>query len=299
MIVNSDRDTLPSWNDGLTKQSIINFLKSTSTEGSEYIKPEERIAVFDNDGTLWVEQPAPVQVDFMFRAFLKATREDPSLADKQPYKAIIEKDRTYLSQVVEQRPDTILDLENALAHVWGGKTPDEFEEEVKKFINTAKHVRFSVCYTDLVYKPMLELFELLRTYEYRIFVCSSGGRDFMRVIAEKSWGISKENVIGTAPEFEYKKGSLKRMNKVISGISLGPGKVEHIFAHTGRLPVFAAGNGDGDIEMMDCAKFKLLINHDDTKREYSYDKGAERALNIAKDKDYKIVSIKNDWKEIF
>jgi phosphoglycolate phosphatase-like HAD superfamily hydrolase len=298
-MVNSDKDKLPSWNDGLTKQSIINFLKSTSTKGPEYIEPEDRIATFDNDGTLWVEQPAPVQVDFMFRAFLKASREDSSLADKQPYKAIIEKDRNYLSQVVEQRPDTVWDLENALVRVWGGKTSDEFEEEVKKFINTAKQVKFSVYYTDLVYRPMLELLDLLRTYGYRIFLCASGDRDFIRVMAEETWGISKENVIGMAPEFKYKKGSLKRMNKVHGGISLGPGKVEHIFAHTGRLPVFAAGNSDGDIEMLDCAKFKLLVKHDDAQREYSYDKGAERALNTAKDKDYKIVSIKNDWKEIF
>jgi phosphoserine phosphatase len=298
-MINSDNDRLTSWNNGLTKQSIIDFLNSTVEDGSNYIKPEDRIATFDNDGTLWVEQPIPVQADFIFQALLKSSLKDPSLANQQPYKAIIEKDNKYLSLILEQQPDAIMDLERAIARQWSGTTPNEFEYEVKKFLTTAKHLKFNVNYKDMIYKPMLELFDLLKSYKYRIFICSGGGRDFMRVIAEETWGIHKENVIGTAPEYEYQNGTLKRTKKIIGGISLGPGKVEHIFASTGRLPVIAAGNADGDIEMLDSAKYKLLLSHDDHEREYAYNDGAQKALNNAKDKDYTVISIKNDWKKIF
>ena len=121
----------------------------------------------------------------------------------------------------------------------------------------------------------------------------------MRIISEDAWGVFKENVIGLAPEYEYRNGTLIRLGKVLGGIALGPGKVEHIYARTGRLPVFAAGNGDVDIEMLESAKFRLFINHDDDKREYAYKSGAERIFALAKEKDYTIVSMKNDWKKIF
>ena len=146
---------------------------------------------------------------------------------------------------------------------------------------------------------MLELFELLNDYKYRVFVCSGGGRDFMRVISEETWGIYKENVIGSASEYEYKNNSLIRLDKVLGGITLGPGKVEHIYARTGRLPIFAGGNGDVDIEMLESAKFRLFINHDDNEREYAYNNGAEKILKIAQENEYTIVSMKNDWIDIF
>jgi phosphoserine phosphatase len=190
-------------------------------------------------------------------------------------------------------------LEGAFAREWSGKTPDEFEAEVKEFFATVKQEKFAANFTKLVYKPILELFDLLKNYEYRVFVCSGGGRDFMRVISEETWGIFKENVIGTASQYEYNKGTLTRVDKALGGIALGPGKVEHIFAQTGRLPVFAAGNGDVDIEMLEPAKFRLFIHHDDEEREYAYENGAEKLFAIAKEKDYTIVSMKNDWNEIF
>jgi len=294
-----DDNKLKSWNNGSIKNSIVDFLRSTVEDGSDYIKPEDRIATFDNDGTLWVERPIPVQADFMFHSFKKSAQQDPSLACQQPYKAILENDSAFISDILKQSPDAIMSLEKAMARAWNGKTPKEFELEVKEFIKTAKHLKFSVFYTDLVYKPMLELFDLLKHYNYRIFVCSGGGRDFMRVIAEDTWDIHKENVIGTAPEYEYKNGELRRITKVLGGISLGPGKVEHIFARTGRLPVFAAGNSNCDMDMLNCAKYKLVVNHDDHEREYSYDKGAGKLINNAKKYDFNILSMKKDWKVIF
>ena len=221
------------------------------------------------------------------------------MVDKQPYKAIIEKDETFFQSVIEQRPESIMALEDALSRQWAGKTPDEFDMEVKEFFKTVKPERFASKFTDLVYKPMLELFDLLKDYKYRVFVCSGGGRDFMRVISEDTWGIFKENVIGTASEYEYNNGSLKRLNNVLGEIALGPGKVEHIFARTGRLPVFAGGNSDVDIEMLESARFRLFINHDDDEREFKYKDGAEKIFKIATENDYTIVSMKNDWKNIF
>jgi phosphoserine phosphatase len=170
---------------------------------------------------------------------------------------------------------------------------------VKEFFATVKPDKFATNFTELVYKPMLELFDLLKDYEYRVFICSGGGRDFMRIISEETWGVFKENIIGSASKYEYNNGILKRLDKVLGGIALGSGKVEHIFARTGRLPVFAGGNSDLDIEMLESAKFRLFINHDDDEQEYSYENGAEKILEIAKEKDYTLVSMKNDWKEIF
>ena len=241
----------------------------------------------------------PVQLDFLFRVFAAAAQNDPSLAGKEPYKAILERDGTFFQKALEQDSKAIMALEGAFAREWSGKTPDEFEAEVKEFFATVKQEKFAANFTDLVYKPILQLFDLLKSYEYRVFVCSGGGRDFMRIISEETWGIFKENVIGTASEYDYHKGTLMRLDKVLGGIALGPGKVEHIFAQTGRLPVFAVGNGDVDLEMLESAKFRLFIHHDDGEREYAYENGAEKLCTIAKEKKYTIVSMKNDWNEIF
>ncbi len=299
MLLISNGEKLKSWNDGPVKQSIINFLNSSVKLGPTYIEPENRIATFDNDGTLWAEKPMPVQLNFIFRAFIKTAKKDPSLMNKQPYKSIIEQDKDFFHNVLIQNPDALMSLEKAMAREWTGKTTDEFESEVIEFFKTVKPAKYATNFTELVYKPILELFELLRAYEYRVFVCSGGGRDFMRTISEDAWGVFKENVIGLAPEYEYSNGTLIRLGKVLGGIALGPGKVEHIYARTGRLPVFAAGNGDVDIEMLESSKFRLFINHDDDKREYAYKSGAERIFALAKENDYTIVSMKNDWKKIF
>jgi phosphoserine phosphatase len=281
------------------KDSIFDFLNSSIEEGSHYIKPEDRIATFDNDGTLWAEKPMPVQLNFISRAFVKTVQKDPSLIDEQPYKAILMRDENFFRKAREQDPEAIKFLEDAMAREWAGSTPNDFEAEVLEFFATVKPEKYAKNFTDLVYKPILELFELLKDYEYRVFVCSGGGNDFMRIISEKSWGIFKENVIGSATDYKYHNGILKRNDKVLGGIALGPGKVEHIYSRTGRLPVFAVGNGDVDIEMLESAKFRLFIKHDDEEREYAYINGAERMLNIAEKNNYTNVSMKNDWKEIF
>ncbi len=294
-----NRNKLKSWNNGPAKQNIIEFLDSSIEEGPNYIKPEDRIATFDNDGTLWAEKPIPVQLNFLFLAFAKTAKNNPSLVDEQPYKALLEGDTNFFRNAIALNPEAIRTLEIAFAKQWAGKTPAEFENDVKNFYATEKPLKFGSNFKELVYKPMLELFDLLNEYKYRIFVCSGGGRDFMRVISEETWGIYKENVIGSASEYEYKNNALIRLDTVLERMTLGPGKVEHIYARTGRLPVFAVGNGDVDIEMLESAKFRLFIKHDDEEREYAYQDGAEKISKIASEKQYTIVSMKNDWKNIF
>ena len=291
---------LRSWNEGSAKEAIIEFVRSATTEGgSGFVQPADRIATFDNDGTLWVEQPAPPQFDFVFRWWAEEVQADPSLASRQPYKALIDKDQAFFQGVATQDPTVVATLVEAFARSWTGTTPDAFEAEVRNWVATVKQPKFGVGYTELVYQPMLELFDLLKANDFRVFVCSGGGRDFMRVIAEDLWGIHKENVIGSAPEYEYTDGRLVRGATILGGLALGPGKPEHIFARTGRLPVFAGGNPDVDVEMLECARFAVLVNHHDEDREFAYSAGAEKSLAIAEARGWTVVSMKYDWSRVF
>jgi phosphoglycolate phosphatase-like HAD superfamily hydrolase len=290
---------LASWSDGPARQAIIDFVTSATTSGAGLLPVAERIATFDNDGTLWVEQPLPPQFDFVFRRWGEEVQADPSLADKQPYKAIITKDPSFLAGVATQDPEVIRTLLEAFARSWEGTTPEEFDAQVREWLQTVKQPKLGVPYIELVYKPMLELIDYLRAHEFRVFVVSGGGRDFMRVFAEEAWGIFKENVIGTAAEYSYADGKIVRGEHAVGGLDVRAGKPEHIFATTGRLPMFAGGNADVDIEMLEVARFSVLVNHDDDEREFAYTSGAEASLTKAKDLGWTVVSIKNDWTTVF
>jgi phosphoserine phosphatase len=290
---------LASWNDGPAKQAIVDFVKAATTPGSAFIDVADRIATFDNDGTLWVEQPLPPQFDFVFRRWAEEIRADPSLADQQPYKAVIARDPAFFAGIATQDPDVVGSLLKAFARSWAGTTPEDFDAQVREWLQTVKQPKLGVPYIQLVYKPMLELLDLLRANDFRVFVCSGGGRDFMRVFAEETWGIYKENVIGTAAEYTYSDGKITRGEHALGTLDVGPGKPEHIFAQTGRLPVFAGGNADVDIEMLTAARFSVLVNHDDEAREFAYTSGAERSLAQAKEQGWTVVSMKNDWSTVF
>jgi haloacid dehalogenase-like hydrolase len=290
---------LASWNDGQVKDSILGFVDRVTTDGPDFVPAADRVAAFDNDGTLWVEQPLPPQFDFVFGKWAEEVKQDPSLAAKQPYKALIDKDPAFLQAVATQDPHAIEALLQAFARSWAGTTPEEFDSQVQAWLASAKQPKLGMSYLDLVYKPMLELFELLREHEFRIFVCSGGGRDFMRVFAEDTWGVLKENVIGSAPEYSYADGTITRGAEVLGALDLGPGKPEHIFAQTGRLPVFAGGNADVDIEMLTSARFALLVDHDDADREFAYTKSAAASLAKAKEQGWTVVSMKDDWNTVY
>jgi phosphoserine phosphatase len=290
---------LPGWKDGAAKRAIVAFVEACTNPGPGFVATADRIATFDNDGTLWVEQPAPPQFDFLLRTWAVEAQADPSLAIKQPYKAILEHDMAFFAGLAVQDPTVVASLESAMARSWTGTTPDVFEDQVRDWVTTVKQPRFGVGYTTLVYQPMLELFAYLRANDFRVFVCSGGGRDFMRVFAEETWGIFREDVIGSAPGYRYADGQLARTDEILGGLALGPGKPEHIYARTGRLPVFAGGNADVDIEMLEVASFGLLVSHDDAEREYAYTKGAERSLAAAAEHGWTVVSMKDDWSTVF
>jgi phosphoglycolate phosphatase-like HAD superfamily hydrolase len=290
---------LLSWNDGPAKQAIVDFVTSTTTAGPGFVEVADRIATFDNDGTLWVEQPLPPQFDFVFRKWAEEIQEEPSLAGQQPYKAIVEKDPAFFAALAVQDPEAVEPLLAAFARSWAGTAPEEFDAQVRNWLQTVKQPKLDVLYVELVYKPMLELLDLLKAHEFRVFVVSGGGRDFMRVFAEETWGIPKENVIGTAAEYKYTDGKIVRAGHVLGSLDVGPGKPEHIFAQTGRMPVFAGGNADVDIEMLSAAKFALLVSHDDEEREFAYINGAERSLAEATELGWTVASMKDDWSAVF
>jgi phosphoserine phosphatase len=290
---------LDSWKDGPAKRAILDFVTATTTEGPEFVSPADRIASFDNDGTLWVEQPLPPQFDFVFRRWAEEVKVDPSLAERQPYKGLVEKDMTFLEGVATQDPEVVGTLLEAFARTWAGSTPEQFDAEVRDWLRTVKQPALGVPYIELVYQPMLELLDYLRANDFRVFVCSGGGRDFMRVFAEEAWGIHKENVIGTAAEYTYADGRIVRAEQALGSLDVGPGKPEHLFAQTGRTPVFAGGNADVDIEMLEAASFSLLVDHDDAEREFAYTKGGERSLARASELGWTVVSMKDEWSTVF
>ena len=265
----------------------------------DYVPPADRIAAFDNDGTLWVEQPAPAQTGLLLGKIVEQVKADPSLAAQEPYKAIVTKDPAYMQALAQQVPEAVIAFLKGVGKAWEGTTPAEYEAEVQAFLAAAKHPRYGGPWTDLVYQPMLELFDLLRENGWRVFVCSGGGRDFMRVFSEETWGIFRENVIGSAPEFAYEDGQLVRRNALHGNIALGPGKPEHIYARTGRTALFAGGNGDVDLEMLQEARFRLVIVHDDDEREYTYKAAAEKLLAAGRQGGWTMVSMKDDWETVF
>ena len=290
---------LPSWNDGPAKQAVLDFITSATTPGPDFIAVADRIAAFDNDGTLWSEQPLAPQFDFVFRRWGEEVKADPSLASTQPYKALVEHDMGFFTGIGTQDPATIQTLLTAFSRSWAGSTPENFDAEVRVWLENVEQPKFKVPYIELVYKPMLELIEHLKANDFRIFVCSGGGRDFMRVFAEETWGIHKENVIGTAAEYHYTDGRITRGEEVFGGLDIGPGKPEHIFAQTGRLPAFAGGNADVDIEMLESAQFALIIKHDDNEREFDYTTGSDRSFELAAKHGWTVVSIKSDWNSVY
>jgi phosphoserine phosphatase len=291
---------LQSWKDGPAKQAILGFVTGVVTEGgADFVPASDRIASFDNDGTLWVEQPLPPQFDFVFRRWAEEVKRHPSMAQEEPYKALLEKDLGFLEGIATQEPEVVASLLEAFGRTWAGTTPEEFDAQVREWLANVKQPTLGVPYAELVYQPMLELLDYLKANEFRVFVCSGGGREFMRVFAEETWDIHKENVIGTAAEYTYADGRIVRAKHALGGLDIGPGKPEHIFAQTGRLPLFAGGNADVDIEMLESAKFSLLVNHDDAEREFEYVKGAERSLEKAKELGWTVASMKDEWKTVF
>jgi phosphoglycolate phosphatase-like HAD superfamily hydrolase len=308
-------ENLSSWNDGASKSAVLDFVKQVTTSGSPtFIPPADRIVTFDNDGTLWLEKPLYIQLQHGLQAIGKAAAEKPELRARQPFKAVYEKDMAWLGKAAADYakgdPSSVFILVSGLTEVLEGVTVESFMAEVKEFLSNAQDPRFKKAYKQLTYKPMVELVHYLQENGFQVFITSGGGRDFIRAVSEEIYNIPRSMVIGSTVNFKYAEDSqgvtqVMRTKEIEQPIDDGPGKPPHIHRAIGRRPIMAAGNSDGDIHMLKYARghkapsLALLVHHDDAEREYAYDGGSEKALQLAAQDGWVVVSMKNDWKTVF
>src|SRR5262245_25585775 len=301
-------DPLPSWNDGRAKRAILDFVAAVTQGSADFIPVPERIATFDNDGTLWIEQPMYTQLAFALDRVAALAPMHPEWRDQQPFKAALERDLPALAQSGEHAMVELLTATHA------GMTVAEFETIVTDWLATARHPRFQRPYTELVYQPMLELLAFLRANGFQTFIVSGGGIEFMRPWTERVYGIPPEKVVGSSikTRFEMRDGVplLFRLPEV-SFVDDKAGKPVGINAHIGRRPVAAFGNSDGDLEMLQWAtlagdrrRFGLIVHHTDAEREYAYDRHShfgrlDLALDAAAVNSWTVVDMKADWNRIF
>ena len=302
-------DPLPSWNDGSAKSAIVAFVGDITDEsGPDFVPAAERIATFDNDGTLWAEQPVYFQFAFAMDRVKALAPEHPEWRDTQPFQAVIEGDREALAASGEKG------LLEIVAATHAGMTTDEFSAVVADWFATARHPRFDRPYTELAYQPMLELLAYLRAEGFKTFIVSGGGIEFMRVFTERVYGIPPEQVVGSSGVVKFELGPdgkpVLLKGAEIEFVDDGPGKPVGINRFIGRRPIMAFGNSDGDLQMLqwttagDGLRFAGLVHHTDAEREWAYDRDShigrlDKALDEANAKGWTVVDMRNDWKTIF
>jgi phosphoserine phosphatase len=296
-------DPLSSWNDGKAKQSIVAFVEKVTTPGSpDFVPPAERIATFDNDGTLWAEKPTIFQFFFALDRVKELAPQHPEWKNKEPFASLLKGD---VKTALKGGQKAILEIVMA---THAGMTTMEFEKIVKDWIAKARHPQTKRLYTEMVYQPMLELLAFLRANGFKTFIVSGGGIEFMRPWADAVYGIPPEQIVGSSikTKFEMRSGGpvLVRLPEMNFSDDK-EGKPVGINSHIGRRPVAAFGNSDGDLQMLQWttaglgARFALLVHHTDAEREYAYDKCATNALDEAEAKGWTVVDMKHDWKFIY
>ncbi len=288
-------DQLPSWADGQAKIRILEFLRSVTEPGDSFVPESKRVAAFDIDGTLWCEKPIRPQADFLLRRWKEMLQAHPGLARRQPWKAVAEGNQKTIAGILADVPG----LTKGVTDAYAGMSVGAFKKAVRAFFEIGRHPALVVPYTNLVYRPMRELIALLDESGFQVYICSSGGRDFVRGVSWRLFSVPTERVIGSGATLEYRHGKVYRLKVVEQPIDDGPGKPVHIWARTGRRPLLAAGNADGDVAMLETAQFSLLIRHDDAEREFAYDSGAEQALAAAKERGWTVASMRNDFAVVF
>ncbi len=305
----AENDPLPSWNDGTSKAAITTFVKAVTEKSSpDYVKPGERIAVFDNDGTLWSEQPVYFQLFFAMDRVKEMAAEHPEWKNQQPFQAVLAGDMKALADLGEKG------LMELIMATHAGMTTDEFAGIVQDWVETALHPTLRKPYTELVFKPMLELLDYLRANNFKTYIVSGGGIEFMRPWVEGVYGIPPEQVVGssivTKFEMREEKTVLIREPKV-NFIDDKAGKPVGINQHIGRRPIFAFGNSDGDLQMLQWTtlagagkRFAGIVHHTDAEREFAYDRDShigrlDKALDEAKANGWTVVNMKKEWKVIY
>jgi phosphoglycolate phosphatase-like HAD superfamily hydrolase len=310
-----EADPLPSWNDGAAKKAILDFVRVTTDKGSpKFVPPEQRIATFDQDGTLWVEHPMYTQVIYCLDRVPALVKEKPEPKDREPFRTVLSGDRAAVAKL------PLKDLEEILAATLSGMTVEEFQADVKKWLATAKHPRWKRPYTELTYQPMLEVLKFFRANGYRTYIVTGGGQDFVRVYAEQVYGIPPEQVVGTAGGTKYgydRKGrpALTKEPKLLLNDN-NAGKPEGIHLMIGRRPQAAFGNSTGDRQMLeyttvgDGARLGMLLLHDDPEREYAYGPAlglpdtrvgtfTQALYDEAGKRGWVVIRMKDDWKRLF
>jgi phosphoglycolate phosphatase-like HAD superfamily hydrolase len=302
-------DALPSWNEGAAKSAIVGFVERvTRQNGNEYVAPAKRIAVFDNDGTLWVEQPVYFQLAFALDSIKVLAPQHPEWHQTAPFKAVLQGDVKALEASGEKGLMELITVSHA------GMTTDAFAGSVRSWLQHARHPRYQRKYSDLAYQPMLELLAYLRENGFKTFIVSGGGVDFMRVFAEDVYGIPPEQVVGSSGTTKFQINAMGRPELVkearVEFVDDGPGKPSGIQRFIGRRPIFAFGNSDGDLQMLQWTAaggpltFVGIVHHTDAKREYAYDRPSkigqlDQALDEARKRAWTVVDMKQDWRTIF
>jgi phosphoserine phosphatase len=301
-------DPLPSWSDGPTKTTILGFIEATTDPASsKFVEPADRIATFDNDGTLWSEQPLYFQFFYVLARAKELAAADPAWAATPVLKAAAEGD---VHAVVAGGKEGLVEL---LGATGSGMTAEAFQLDAAEWLATARHPEKDRLFTDMVYQPMIELLELLRANGYRTFIVSGGGEEFIRAFSDEKYGIPAPQVVGSegAMEFRMVDGEPQVMRgSVVAFVDDGPGKPVGIARHIGQRPVFVAGNSDGDLEMLQwgtacCgAKLGVIVHHTDAVREWAYDRDSQigkldRALDLAPEMGWVLIDMKNDWATIW
>lgn len=300
-------DPLPSWAEGATKQSIVDFVRGATTPGTDFIPPPERVAVFDNDGTLWPEQPIYTQFQFILDRVREMAPRFPGWRTQQPFKAAIEND---LHTLAASGGEGLLRLVMATS---AGMTTEAFETLVQQWIGTTRDPRFKRRYTELAYQPMIELLSYLRAAGFKTWIVSGGGSDFIRPWSEPVYGVPPEQVIGSSLKLKlesFEHGPALVRLPEIGFIDDRSNKPVAIHEHIGRRPVLAVGNSDGDLAMLEWTRsgpgkrMAMLVHHTDARREWAYDRGSkvgqlDHALDAARKKGWPIIDMRSDWKRIF
>ena len=301
-------DPLPSWNDTATKKAIATFVERVTKEGSpDFVPPAERIATFDNDGTLWAEQPIYFQLAFALDRVKVLAPQHPEWKDKEPFASLLRDD---LKGALAGGEAAIFQI---VTVTHSGMTTVEFDQIVRDWIATAKHPVTKRLYTEMIYQPMLELLAYLRANGFKTFIVSGGGIDFMRVFAERVYGIPPEQIVGSSGKLDFELRDGKPVLMKLPELNFNDdkaGKPVGIQMHIGRRPIAAFGNSDGDLQMLEWARggagvrFALIVHHTDAEREWAYDRKSsighlDKALDAAQAESWTVVDMKNDWKTIF
>jgi hypothetical protein len=306
-------DPLPSWREGASKQAIQEFVQRVTTQGSpDFVPSPERVAVFDNDGTLWCEKPMPIQLDFILRRLVVMADQDPTLRTRQPWQAAYTKDYGWLGEVLTKHyhgDDSELPvLAAGVLQAFAGVTVEDFEAQADRFLRGTPHPTLGRPYLACGYVPMVELLGYLEAAGFGNYIASGGGRDFMRPISQEVYGVPRQRVIGSSVSLAWKEdgGGGRIVHKPeLEVLDDGPEKPVRIWSRVGRRPLLAAGNSNGDIPMLAFAEqpgrpsLRLLLLHDDSEREFDYLVGAEQALQLAGSNGWTVVSIKDDWATVF